>query len=316
MTPYDDIELFGLVETGAETPIADDETLGRLGAAVAETLLDGLQEAGLVRLAPTLGWSLVNILHREIERLGRRADEGAGSIRELADAQDGSEVRDVELQEAMAAQARLDEMREALGAVREAAAEAYAQATGEPWLPRSGSRTGRAVTAAQIEARDRLAARTRAQAEALDPKGAKIVVSGPVRFTDAGRVFAALDRVRERVPDMVLVTKGAAGVELIARRWAAIRGIAQITVRPDWTKTGRAPFAAIDDLLALRPAGVVLIESEAERHTGVPLNLGQKAEARRIKVWRVGTPKEVAPAALQPEAGRAARRERGGARAA
>jgi hypothetical protein len=164
---------------------------------------------------------VVNAIHREIEKLERKSDDNAAAIRDLIAMQDGSEVRDLELQDAMLLQDRMADCREALETFREGAAEAFATATGEPWLPRSGNRTGHGVTAAQMDARAMLkAARDKRDAD-LNPDGPRYVVAGHKDWTDVGTVFAKLDALHSRKPDMVLVTKGGPGVELVARKWAA-----------------------------------------------------------------------------------------------
>ncbi|MEO1315061.1 MAG: SLOG family protein [Pseudomonadota bacterium] len=159
----------------------------------------------------------------------RNARSGRGPER----TQDGSEVADVELQAAMAEQHRRDEIIDALVLIREAAAEAHSATTGETWQPRSGSRTGPRMTAAQIDAREMAAARRRAREAALNPTGPRIAVTGDTAASDPSLIFDTLDRIRERHPDMVLVTKGARGAEAIASRWAATRQLPQIAVAPD-----------------------------------------------------------------------------------
>jgi len=288
MSIYDDIESYGMTGEDYVAPIADHDAIAALAGPAVAALLEALSETGLERHLPSVGWGVVNAIHREIERLDRKADDNAAVIRTLIAEQDGAEVKDVELQTAMTAQARMEECREALATFREAAADAYANAAGEPWLPRSGSRAGHGVTAAQIDARAMLKAARDKRAADLNPEGPRFVVSGPAKWTDVDAVFAALDKLRSRKPDMVLVTKGAPGAELVARKWAALRGTPQITIAMNWSLGKQTAFKAIDEALALAPAGVVVFEDAAHPLTGVALNLIQKAAAKRIAVWRVG----------------------------
>lgn len=283
LSTYDTIALFGLTEIGAEPAIADHDALAAFGRELATLMTDGLAELGLAALAPRLGAQLVSLVHREIGRLERDADTGADAIARLVREHDGSEVADVELQDAMAEQHRRDEIIAALGLIREAAAEAYAATTGETWQPRAGSRTGPRVTAAQIDAREMAAARRRAREAALNPEGPRIAVTGDTAATDPSLIFDTLDRIRDRHPDMVLVTKGARGAEAIASRWAATRQLPQIAVAPDWPGARRAaPFKANDEIIAMKPIGVVVFGGN-----GVALNLAQKAERAGIRVWHV-----------------------------
>jgi hypothetical protein len=191
----------------------------------------------------------------------------------------------------MLLQDRMAECREALETFREGAAEAYATTTGEPWLPRSGNRTGHGVTAAQIDARAMLRAARDKRAADLNPPGPKYIVAGPPKWTDVDVVFRYLDALRRRKPDMVLVTKGGPGVELIARKWAALRDTPQIVVSMNWGLASRAAFEAVQRQLALKPAGAITFETPEQELNGVCMNLLQNAEQRRIKTWRIGEPK-------------------------
>jgi hypothetical protein len=291
MSIYDDIELFGLLGEDYTPPIADHDAIAGEAGLAAEAVMQALTDCGLERFARAIGWGVVNAVHREIDRIEKRADDNAAVIRDLVATQDGSEVRDVELQDAMLLQDRMAECREALVAFREAAADAYAAAVGEPWLPRSGSRTGPGVTAAQIDARAMLKAQREQRAAELTPDGPRFVVAGHKNWTDVDAIYAALDKLRARQPDMVLVTKGGPGVELIARKWAAARDVPQIIVKMDWSLASRAAFEAIERQIKLKPAGVVTFETEAMILNGPCMNLLQNAKRRRIKIWRVGAPK-------------------------
>jgi hypothetical protein len=65
----------------------------------------------------------------------------------------------------------------------------------------------------------------------------------------------------------------------------------------NWGLGKRAAFDAIQQQLALKPAGVVTFEDAARPLNGLCLNLIQNAEQRRIKVWRVGRAQPAASAA-------------------
>jgi hypothetical protein len=297
MSIYDDIETFGLLGEDYAPPLADHDAIAGDARLAVASILEALADAGLASYARAIGWGVVNAVHREIEKLDRKTDDNAAAIRELIAAQDGSEVRDVELQDAMLLQDRMAECREALSTFREAAADAYATATGEPWLPRSGNRTGHGVTAAQIDARAMLRAARDKRAADLNPEGPRYVVTGHKDWTDVDTVFNRLDALRGRKPDMVLVTKGGPGVELIARRWAALRDVPQIVVSMNWSLGKRSGFEALERQLALKPAGVVTFEDPGHPLNGLCMRLIQDAEPRRITVWRIGGPKQGSRAA-------------------
>lgn len=291
LSSYDAIELFCLTDPTFPTAIADDDTIAALGDELATLLIQGLTGTGLGAIAPRLGNQLVTMLHREVGRLRTDADTNAQRIRSLVARCDGSEIEDVALQDAQARQTALDDTTSALEVLRDQAAEAYTALTGETWTPRSGSRTGRRLTAAQVEAREMLRARTAARADALSPEGTPIAVTGATGNVDHERLFRSLDRTKARFPDMVLVTKGAKGVEALAAGWASRNNVAHIVVRPDWTRDQRAaPFRANDRILGLKPAGIIVAGGN-----GVAQNLAQKAAKRRIKVWDIAPGDERIP---------------------
>jgi hypothetical protein len=96
--------------------------------------------------------------------------------------------------------------------------EHYERHVGKTWLPRSGSRVNhRNLTSAMIDSRDFLAAKRRAEQTVLLPPGPKILVTGGLDFNDHRLIWAKLDQVHEKHPDMVLVHgKSSKGAEKIA----------------------------------------------------------------------------------------------------
>ena len=148
---------------------------------------------------------------------------------------------------------------------------------GQPWRPRCSSLVSRrTLTAAIIDSRDFLQARRRAETEVLVPKGAKIAFAGGVECNDHHRIWATLDRVRTKHPDMVLLYGGAPrGAEKIAACWADARKVPQIVFKPDWARHAKAaPFKRNDQLLESLPIGLVVFPG-----SGVTDNLADKARS-------------------------------------
>ncbi len=243
-----------------------------------------VEGTALERDLDELLWSLVNVLHRRLVTLQHRLDENEDAQRILAAEQDGSEVKSVELERKLAEGEALLVRREAFEAIRDAAAAEHAMLTGSPWMPRSRSRTSHTkLTSAVVDSRDWRAAKRRRETDALCPAGTRIAFAGGTDFTDHNEILTALDRIRQKHPDMVLMHGGSQrGAELIAAKWADAKGVPQVIFRPDWTHHGKAaPFKRNDALLAELPIGLIAFPG-----SGITANLVDKARKMGIPVMR------------------------------
>ena len=200
------------------------------------------------RLEPDLDdllWRLTDLFHKKAAHVQRLLDDNEDRQKRSQAEQDGSEVRSVELEQLHRARAQdLIERRDTYELVRDLAAEHYEAETGSSWRPRAGSLVNRrTMTAAMIDSRDFISARRRADTELMLPKGPKIAFSGGTDYNDHQRIWAVLDKVLAKHPDMVLLHGGTPkGAEFIAARWADNRKVTQIAFKPDWTarRQGRA----------------------------------------------------------------------------
>lgn len=266
--------------------LPDDNAVAGAVADIFDALIATLEDT---RLAPELDgllWSTVNIFHRAGERTGQNLDANEQAQKRVQREQDGSEVKSVELERLIADGQSLIERRDTFEVMRDQAAEHYERHAGKPWLPRSGSKANhRHLTSAMIDSRDFLMARKRAEQTVLVPPGPKIVVTGGLDYNDHRLIWARLDQVRQRHPDMVLVHgKSSKGAEKIASLWASNRNVPQIGFAPDWASHGRAaPFKRNDAMLEILPKGVMHFPG-----TGINDNLADKAKALGIPVWRFG----------------------------
>ena len=201
---------------------------------------------------------------------------------------DGSEIADVELQEATRKAHAAEAAVQAVELIRDRASETYTLITGEIWSPWRGSVRRTASTAAQIDAREALRAK-RARTQASVEPGAQVVAfrGSPKADTqaDAGRIFDALNWALAQWPQMQLATTGLNGAERLAIKWARQKGVDHIAAKPDFVQfRTAAPFRANDEMLALEPVLVLTLPNslDAERAAelkpfGPALNLGQKA---------------------------------------
>jgi hypothetical protein len=244
---------------------------------------------GDTRLEPDLDellWSTVNLFHRATSRVERELDDNEQAQRRLQREQDGSEVKSVDLERVTAEGQTLIERRNSMELFRDVAAEQFERHTGTPWRPRSGSMVNhRNLTAAMIDSRDFLAAKRRAESEVMLPAGPKVAFTGGLDFNDHRLIWARLDQIHAKHPDMVLLHGGSPkGAERIAARWADHRNVPQIAFKPDWTKHAKAaPFKRNDQMLDVLPIGVMHFPG-----TGIQDNLADKARKLGIPVWKFG----------------------------
>ncbi len=235
------------------------------------------------RLEPDLQgllWSLVNVFHRRIDRLERELDSNETAQRASQRAQDGSEVRSLELERLVAEGLTLVERRNSFEFLRDGAAELFSVHTGQVWRPRAGSMVNHAtLTAAMIDSREFINARRRSDAQVLLPKGTRIALAGGIGCNDHTRIWAVLDKVHAKHPDMVLLHGGCPrGAEKIAACWADAHKVPQVVFKPDWTRHQKAaPFKRNDQLLDAMPIGVIVFPG-----SGVTDNLADKAKALGI----------------------------------
>lgn len=228
-------------------------------------------------------WSFVNLFHRKIGRIERDLDANEQAQRRSQLEQNGSEVRSVELERLIDQGVGLIERRNAFEFCRDHAAERYEAVTGSLWRPRSGSMVNhRALTSAMIDSREFIAAQRRAEAQLLVPPGSRIAFTGGSDFNDHQRIWAALDKVRAKHPDMVLLHGGSPrGAERIAACWADNRKVVQVAFKPDWNRhRNAAPFKRNDQMLEALPIGVIVFPG-----SGISANLADKARKMGIPVW-------------------------------
>ena len=285
-----------LVLHGAR-PSADDPEYRPLPEeASVEVLTGSMIEAAMAMLTDTaleddldeVLWGIVNIFHRRVSHLDRLLGDNESSQREMQQAQDGSEVKSVELERLFQQGERLTERRDAFEEIRDAAGDHYRAQTGSAWLPRTGSKVShKMLTASVIESRDFISAKRRRESEVHCPEGIRIAFAGGADMQDHEAIWKVLDQTRAKYPDMVLLHGGnPAGAELIAARWADTRGVTQVTFKPNWAAHGKsAPFRRNDQLLATMPKGLIACSGGG----GITENLIDKARKMQIPVKRIGT---------------------------
>ena len=267
-------------------PLPEGDRVAGAIADIFDALVSTMEDTRLEPDLDDLLWSTVNVFHRAAERINRELDDNEQAQKRSQREQDGSEVKSVDLERLIAEGKTLVERQTAFELMRDQAAEHYERQVGKAWLPRSGSKVNhRNLTSAMIDSRDFIMAKKRAEQEVLLPPGPKIAVTGGLDFDNHRLIWAKLDQVHEKHPDMVLIHgKSPKGAEKIASLWAKNRSVPQIGFAPDWTKHGRAaPFKRNDEMLQIVPKGVLHFPG-----TGINDNLADKAKKLGIPVWKFG----------------------------
>ncbi len=267
-------------------PLPDAQILAGSISDIFDAIVVALTDSRLEPDLEDLLWSTVNIFHRSVDRIERELDGNELAQQRSQKEQDGSEVKSVELERLTAEGQTLIERRNAFELMRDEAAEHFERHTHSAWRPRHGSMVNhRNLTSAMIDSRDFLSAKKRADNQVLVPTGPKIALTGGLDFNDHNLIWAKLDQVHAKHPDMVLLHGGSPkGAERIAARWADHRKVPQIAFKPDWTRHAKAaPFKRNDAMLQTLPIGVMVFPG-----TGIQENLGDKAKKLGIPVWKFG----------------------------
>lgn len=279
-------------------PFPPQDALVQLGHGLMNEVLDLVIETGLEDVSAVICEALIGAFHSAAQRIERDGDKARDVLQGLVRDFDGSEILDVEIQDATRKAQSADVATLAMELIRDAASAGYTSATGEVWSPWKGSVKRSRTTAAQIDAREALRAQKATRHAAAHP-GATIVAfrAAPQADTaeDAGRIFDALNWAQSQWPQMALATSGARGGEKLAIKWANQKGVTLVLAKANFDGNGRAaPFRANDELLDLEPVCVLTLansvngkRSEGLNPFGPALNLAQKAGERGIRHLQV-----------------------------
>lgn len=265
-------------------PLPEGPQIAGAVADIFDALIATLEDTRLEPDLEELLWASVNLFHRANARVERSLDDNEQAQKRGQQEQDGSEVKSVELERTIAEGQSLLERRSCMELFRDTAADIFERHTGTPWRPRSGSMAShRNMTAAMIDSRDYLAAKRKAEAQVMIPEGTKVALTGGADCNNHSFIWAKLDQVHAKHPDMVLLHGGSPkGAEQIASCWARNREVPQVAFKPDWGKHGKAaPFKRNDAMLDVLPAGVIVLPG-----TGIQENLADKARKLGIPVMK------------------------------
>jgi len=250
----------------AEPP--DPDAMTQTLAAIWSDLFALFPDTALEDDAEELAWGLVNLFHRAASKRDAQLDRATDEIRCLLACADGSEVHTSELERQIERARAAETAMLGLESFREAAALLYMNETGSSWRPAGGSRLNHSasLTSAVVEGRDYLRARSDARRRAAMPEGTPVIFAGgrlsfatsEEASTFAANVWDTLDKVRERVADLVLVHGGdGKGIDRLAASWAERRKVPQVAFGLDKRLGARAGFKRNEQMLSLTPRYLV-----------------------------------------------------------
>lgn len=291
---HSEMAKLSIVEAPEALDMPDPEQVRAAVDMMMQTMFDVLRDTRMEAYAADLAWGFANSFHVVAKRIEGREDDAAKTLGELARHYDPSEIYATELEDTQLLCQTLQGCREAMECMRDHAAEVYRVETGKPFSPVKGSRVSSALSASMIDARDYLAGRARTRREQFAPDGPVVIFSGGQVWEDHDLLYKGLDRIKTRIPEMILATTAQAkGCDAIAHAWAAARGVKVIQFRLDRSQGNRAAFVRNDRLVNLKPVEAVICEG-----SGIQMNLAQKLR-------QAGVPLHVVNLAHQRSAKRA-----------
>lgn len=273
-----------------KTDFPCDDAIDQTLAGTWSDLFAMFADTALEADAEDIAWGFVNLFHRAASRKSSQLDRASDEIRALLACADGSEVHSSNLEEQVERAQAAEATMTAFERMRETTAALYLDEIGTSWRPMTGSRSNHSaqVTSAVVNARDFLRVRAERRRAAHTPDGTPVVFAGgrsSFPTTDEAKAFAAnvwatLDKVRDRVPDMFVVHGGdSKGVDRIAASWAERHDVQQLVFSLDRRLGARAGFKRNEQMLKLEPRYVIAFPGN-----GVLERLVIEAKARRITV--------------------------------
>jgi hypothetical protein len=242
------------------------------------TVFDVLRDTRMERYAERIAWGIVNSIHMTARATAGQADDAARTVKDLVRCADGSEVLSVELEAAQEACQALDQASDALACMRDFGAATFQAETGRPWSTARSTLVSSKRTASVIAATDFLAGRHARRVDQHHPQGPVVIFSSGRTWGDHRPIYAELDQMRARLPNMVLVTTAqSAGGDAIAEAWAGRTGTRLVKFDLPRGLGKRAAFVRNDQLVALQPVDALICEGSGVqehlarvlRHAGI-----------------------------------------------
>lgn len=289
---YEEMAKMNVVDQAEKLDMPDPDQVRAAVEMMMATMFDVLRDTRMEEFAQDLAWGFANSFHVVAKRIEGREDDAAKRLGELARNFDPSESYAFDLEDTQLLCQTLQGCREAMECMRDHASEVYRVEVGRPFSPLKGSRVSTKYTASMIDARDYLASRARERREQFAPEGPVVAFSGGQVWEDGDLLWNGLDRIKARIPEMILATTAQPkGCDAVAQAWAAARGVKVIQFRLDRSQGNRAAFVRNDRIVGLKPVEAIVCEgsgiqqnlAQKLRQAGVPLHIVRLNQQRNAK---------------------------------
>ncbi len=284
-----EMDLYGSYVSDGERdtrPAPDVEEMGFAALEMLEIASGVLAETCFEDETQKLLYSLVYVWHRRSHDLNRELDRVELEINGLVREQDGSEIKDLQLQKATEKAHTLQAKVALFDQICDQASVYYEKITGFAWVPSAGSKIGFDGSASILSAVDFQKARKEHKKQALkNPDAPVIVFSGGQQYEDIDKIFRILDNQKKNTPDMILATSAQLkGADTIAMSWARSRKVSVVKCLPNKQHGKRAGFVRNQEMLKLgNVIGVIVVKG-----SGVQAALVRDARDAGLKYKTIG----------------------------
>lgn len=110
-----------------------------------------------------------------------------------------------------------------------------------------------------------------------------VIVTGGRDYADRDYVFATMDAVKKKYPNLTLYHGGCTGADTLAHEWALSREVMIIVMPAEWKKYGRSAGPKRNETMLWKSLAKQVIAFPGGRGTE---NMVGAAEAVGVKVWR------------------------------
>ena len=235
--------------------------------------------------------SVINAIHSVTAGPGGASDRLSDRAHEAKQLQREDTQSEIDINRQADNHENIRYARDSLGSIEQARAQLathFHEETGRYWTPPASEEisAARNLTSASVEALTTVERLEQRRHEARLPDGVPIVVTALQQGVDRDTVFAQLDRVHAKKPDMYIAHGNAPGVLQDVSDWAVSRKVEQVHFNLDYSVPAQMRIIKRDEaILDINPVGVVEF-----RNGDKTTHLADAARRHKIPVLPVRSP--------------------------